>query len=195
MPSYSVNSADSMDLRNAVRSALSSFAKNGRDYDDDDDDDVGGGGGASTIIDVYRAMRDVSNLLFEERAVCDALDSDPFGIAMRRGRRRRIGDGGSASDDDDDDDDDDDVDGDDGDGNEGNGDDGEGEDDDDDDDDDEDASEKRKNGKVIARVKVRGRERGYNPPFVFVGTDLLSSFRVVAHTSCSKSNAIYMIIC
>jgi hypothetical protein len=44
---------------------------------------------------------------------------------------------------------------------------------------------------VIARVKVRGRERGYNPPFVFVGT----SFREVAHTSCSKSNAIYMIIC
>ena len=68
------------DLRNAVRSALSSLAS----------------GRGAAPIDVCRAMRDVSNLLFEERAVLDALDSDPFGVTrvigsgdcVRRRRRR-----------------------------------------------------------------------------------------------------------
>jgi hypothetical protein len=172
MPISSVCNADKKnDLRNAVRSALSSFANNGR-VDDVVVVDGASADAAASTIDVYRAMRDVSNLLFEERTVRDALDSDPFGIT----RRSRIG-----GYDDDDDDDDDDGDGDDGDGdddgmtrigggmtasggNEDDGDVGKGKDaggggdeeDDEDDDDDEDASEKRKNGRVIARVKVRG---------------------------------------
>jgi hypothetical protein len=147
---------DIVDLRSAVRSALASVA-DGRLLPPFPP--LRGAIADAAAIDVYRAMRDVSHLLFEERAVRDALDLDPFEVMIGKG-------GGSGED----------FDGDDATGGGGGGiptggcppppppppnaaaEEG-AENDDDDDDDDEGPIEKKKNGEVIARVKVRATGR------------------------------------